>query len=613
MAYAADEVKARFDQATRYYGTISHDLTGFSAALRQSIGAPPTPFSPQWTPPPPPGAITPPPAPTLQGITVSTPSTPGAFTEGKPNITVDEFTDAAPSLYLPSAPTVSYGPAPTVPAVGAVAMPDEPALVDVALPTFLSLNTPTFGGVDLHYDYLNKLEDIPTLELVQPTPYHYARGPEYASALLDNLKAVLNERIKGGTGLNPAVEQAIWDRARSRETQTALANEAEVMRNSEALGFQLPSGVLAAQLREAQQNYYDKLSGLSRDVAIKQAELEQENLKQTIAQGMQLEGQLIDYSLKLEQMTFDAAKTAAENAIQIYNGQVEKFKALLAAYDTYAAAYKTIMDAELSKVEVYKAELQGEQAKAEINNSLVQRYKAQIEAGMSRVEVYKAQVGAANTRVQLEQTKLSAVGEQIKAYVAQVNAETAKVEAYKAGVQAETAKVEIYSAKAQAYGIKTNAQAEKARAEISRFNALAQAKEAEWRGFEAQVRAEASRLDAIASHSGALTANYKVQAEVLQASASLQERAWEASAKQYEAGQNYAMQAAKMNGDWQMQAAEARRDVAKVGTQVYAQLVASALGMVNVSAGISYGQSVGVSYSYGGDVDSSVAPVTNIE
>lgn len=584
---AARIVNQKFEQAKNYADAATNALTSFTGALNASIGAPPTPFSPQWSPPAPPDAITPPTAPTLQEVTLNKPSTPGPFTEGKPNIVIETFTEASPSLNLPAAPTVNYGPAPAVPAVGAVAMPDEPAPVDVALPTFLSLNTPTFGGVDLHYDYLNKLEDIPTLELVQPTPYHYARGPKYASALLDNLKAVLNERIKGGTGLNPAVEQAIWDRARSRETQTALANEAEVMRQSEALGFQLPSGVLAAQLREAQQNYYDKLSGLSRDVAIKQAELEQENLKQTIAQGMQLEGQLIDYSLKLEQMTFDAAKTAAENAIQIYNGQVEKFKALLAAYDTYAAAYKTIMDAELSKVEVYKAELQGEQAKAEINNSLVQRYKAQIEAGMSRVEVYKAQVGAANTRVQLEQTKLSAVGEQIKAYVAQVNAETAKVEAYKAGVQAETAKVEIYSAKAQAYGIKTSAQAEKARAEVSRFNALAQAKEAEWRGFEAQVRAEASRLDAIASHSGALTANYKAEAEVLQASASLQERAWEASAKQYEAGQNYAMQAAKMNGDWQMQATEARRDVAKAGTQVYAQLVASSYGMVNASAGIS--------------------------
>lgn len=67
--------------------------------------------------------------------------------------------------------------------------------------------------------------------------------------------------MNGGTGLAPAVEQAIWDRARSRETQTALANQTEVMRTSEALGFPLPSGVLASQLRAAQEDYYNKLSG----------------------------------------------------------------------------------------------------------------------------------------------------------------------------------------------------------------------------------------------------------------------------------------------------------------------------------------------------------------
>ena len=33
----------------------------------------------------------------------------------------------------------------------------------------------------------------------------------YASQLLDNLKAQLNARIQGGTGLAPAVEQGIWD------------------------------------------------------------------------------------------------------------------------------------------------------------------------------------------------------------------------------------------------------------------------------------------------------------------------------------------------------------------------------------------------------------------
>lgn len=611
MSGAGNVVAATLTAAQNYASAATSHMGTFTAALTGADFTPPT-FSQSWVSP---GGFTPVHVGSftpekVDAIDTTGQPPPGVFTS--PDIVIDDFTEAAPSLYLPSAPTVSYGPTPVVPAAGTVALPDDPVLVDVALPTFLSLNTPTFAGVDLHYDYLNKLEKIPTLELVQPTPYHYARGPEYASALLDNLKAVLNERIKGGTGLNPAVEQAIWDRARSRETQTALANEAEVMRQSEALGFQLPSGVLAAQLREAQQAYYDKLSGFSRDVAIKQAEMEQENLKQTIEQGMQLEGQLIDYSLKLEQMTFEAAKAAAENAIQIYNGQVEKFKALLAAYDTYAAAYKTIMDAELSKVEVYKAELQGEQAKAEINNSLVQRYKAQIEAGMSRVEVYKAQVGAANTLVQLEQTKLGAVGEQIKAYVAQVNAETAKIEAYKAGVQAESTKMEIYRVKAQVFSAKAGAQAEKARAEISRFGAQVQQQGMAWEGYKALMAARGARAQSQAASATAAADAFRAKANANEAENTANARKWEAEIQQYAASQNYAMQIAKINGDWALRANGARIDAAKAGAQVYAQLTASAYGMVNASAGVSLGSTNSVGYSYGGDVQGTVAPVNMV-
>ena len=611
MASAAELVNQSFANAQNYAATAQQALTGFTDALSTSIYAPPT-ISVTWNSLAAPTLPSLPSVPTMPTIAFAAPTAPGEWALAEPVITVDDFTELSPTLNLPNAPTVTYGTAPSVPSVANVAVPDAPTLAAVAVPTYLGLSTPTFAGVDLHTDYLTKLDNIPTLDLVAPTPYSYALGPEYASALLTGLKATLNNRLAGGTGLPAAVEQAIWDRARSRETQTALANEAEVMRASEAMGFQLPSGVLAAQLREAQQAYYDKLSGLSRDIGIKQAELEQENLKQTIAAGMDLEGKLIDYSLQLERMTFEAAKTAADNAVQIYNAQVEQFKALLSAYNTYAVAYKTIMDAELSKVEVYKAELQAEQTKADVNNSLVQQYKAQIEAGLAYVEIYKAQVGAANTLIQLEQAKIGAAGEQIRAYVAQVNAETSKVEAYKAGVQAEATKVEVYRVKAQAFSAKTGAQAEKARAEISRYTALAQAKEAQWRGYTAQVEAERSRIAALGTQSTALLEGYKAGAAAVETEAGMHTKVWETQIRQYEASQNIAIQAAKINGDFTIQTNNARLDAAKAGTQVYAQLTSSAYGMMHTSAGISGSASMSVGYSYGGDVSGTVSPVQSI-
>ena len=604
MASPAEQVDKVFTKADQYAKAAESGLKAFTARLEA------TDFSPaintngfKWDDVKPPTIPSSPSLPSLPQITfVSQGTGPAPLTEVLPNVVIETFTDAAPVIAFPSAPTVSYGAVPAVPSVGAISLPAAPALVMPDAPNFLAINAVSFGGVDLHEDWLTRLEDVPTLTLASPTPYSYVAGPEYASSLLDNLKSRLMERMSGGTGLSPAVEQALWDRARSRETTTALANQAEIMRTSEAMGYPLPSGLLAAQMRQAQKDYYDKLSGLSRDIAIKQADLEQENMRQAIAAGMQLEGQLIDYSYKMEAMAFEASKTAAEMALQAYNAAIERFKALLQGYQTYASAYKTIIDGQMAKVEVYKAQLQGEEIKGQINASLVAQYKASIEAGMAQVEIYRAQVSAAQTLVQLEQAKIGAAGEQIRAYVAQVNAETAKVEAYKASVEAEQTKVTVYKVKADAFTAKVGAQAEYARAMVSRYNALVSAKTGEWEGYRARVQAESVRMDALGKQSGAMLDAYRINMTGIQAQAEMHTKQWEVAIKQKEAAAQIGMQAEKMNADIVASADARRLDAVKAGTQVYAQLVASAYSMMKVSAGVDGRSSTSVSYNYAGRV-----------
>lgn len=568
--------------------TAKSQMSGFTSALDDSIYAPPA-ISVQWAAIAPPSVPDMPNMPSTPSLSFNEPAVPGAFTDvlDADDIVIDEFAERLPTLNFGPAPSLSIGSAPPVPGVRDVPVPDAPTVVLPDVPTFLSISTPTFGGVNLHEDWLAKLEDVPELQLLQPEPMDYRPGAAYQSGLLTNMQALLNERLRGGTGLDAAVEQALWDRARDRETQIALAGEAEIMRSAEAAGFPLPAGTLAAQVTDARRAYHDKLSGLSRDIAIKQAELEQENLKQTITMGIQLESQLMDYAIKLEQLAFEAAKAVADNAVQVYNAGVEYYRTLLSAYQTYAAAYKTIIDAELTKVEVYKAQLQGEQTKAEINTALVQQYKAQIEGSMAQVEIYKAQVSAAQTLVQLEQSKVQAAGEQIRAFVATVNAEVSKVEAYKASVGAEGTKVEAFKSLAQAFAAKAGVQAEKARVGIARYSALTQANAAQWDGYRARVAAESARVDALARHSGVVVDGYKIAATATTAKAELAARMWEASVKQYEGAQNVMLQSAKINMDAVVYANNARLDAAKVGAQIFAQQVASAYNIVNTSASIS--------------------------
>ena len=609
MAGPSELVTSTFSLARDYAQNAQDKLGDFTDALADNIFTPSL-IDVSWASVPAPALPGRPPEPPMPDISLVMPTTtPGELSEALPTIQVDTFTEAAPTLQMPVAPTLSYGAVPAVPDIADVAVPGAPTIEDVPLPTLLAVNAVPFAGVNLREDWLQRLENLPELEIVAPTPFEYAPGPQYASQLLDSLKAVLRQRIAGGTGLPPEIEQAIWDRARSRETHISLGNQAQVLRTGEALGFPLPPGVLAEQLRNAQREHTDKLSELSRDIAIKQADLEQANLRDTIAAGMQLEGQLIQYSLDLEKLTFESARVAAENAVQVFNGRVAQFQALMQAFQTYAAVYKTIIDGELSKVEVYKAQLQGEQAKADINRALVDQYKAQVEASMSRVEIFRAQVGAAQTLVELERAKIGAAGEQIRGFVAQVNAETAKVEAYKASVEAEAKKIDIYKVKADAFASRVQSQVAYSNALVSRYSAIVQAKTAEWSGWRARVEAESARMQALGTQSAALLDAYKAANAAVEREAAMHTKIWEAKIQEYGAGRSLALQAAKANNEAIATANAARLDASKAGSQVYAQLVSSALGMMRTSAGISGSGSTSVSYNYSGAVSGAVPPI----
>ena len=611
MPTPAEQVDETFTNAQAYAAAATAGLTPFTNALNAAVQANQIPtISFSWVTPEAPELPEMPDVPVMPTIAFNEPTNvPGEFTEVLPGIAIDTAVPAMPELEVPAAPVLNFGLTPVVPAINSVTVPDAPTVTVPEAPTFLTLTPVAFGGVNMHEDWLAGLAAMPTLDLLEPTPYSYARGPEYASQVLDTLKAKLLERLSGGTGLPAHIEQLIFGRAVDREAKQAQANVDEVMRSGENLGYHFPPGVVAAQLRQAQKNLHDKASELSREIAIKQAELEQSNIRDTITAGVQLEGTLIDYSYKLEALTFETAKVAAENALAIYNAAVEKFRGLLQAYQTYTGAYKTLIDAELSKVEVYKAQLAGEQAKADINKTLVDQYKAQIEAGMSTVEIYRAQVGAAQTLVELEKAKIGAAGEQIRAFTATVNAETSKVEAYKALVQAESVKGDIYKSQVAAYTSRAQVQGELARAQVSRYEAIARAKSAEWEGYRARLGAESTRLQALGQQSEAQLAGFKAHASAIEYKAQSYIARWNASVTNYQKGRELLLQTAKINSDNLLATRAAALDASKAGAQVYAQLTSSAWGMIHASASVSGSGSTSVSYAYKGDVSGTVTPL----
>ena len=584
----AEIVQDKYERSIALADSASAAADSMQAALNASIYTPPT-ISVKWATIAAPNLPEVPNLPAMPSVDFAVPGDmPGRLDLASiPDVEVVGFDLQPPTMDFGAAPEVVIGQAPALPQMRDVAIPDAPDVSLPDAPTFLSLTTHSFGGVNLHEGWLAKLDDAPELQLLEPAPFEFKRAPGYASELLSNLKAIIAARIQGGTGLNPVVEQAIWDRSRDRETQIALAREREVMRGAESLGFPLPSGVLAGQLADARREFHDKLSGLARDIAIKQAELEQSNVKDAIAQGLELEGQMMDQALQLDRLSFEAAKTAADHSIAAHNAALERYKALLDGYRAYAMAYETVIKAEMNKVEVYKALLQAEQTKADINQSLVARYKAEIDGRMAAVEIYKARVQAAQTLVSLEQTRIQAGGEQIRAFVATINAEASKVELFKARAQAEATKQDAYKSQVQAYGAYTSAQAERARVAIAKAQAHISAKELEWSGWKARLSAEVAKMDAGAKQSAILVDGYRVSTNAIEAKAASYMRRWEADIKQYEASSNISLQTAKINTDVAIQTNNARLEAAKIGLATSAQRVASAWSMVSASAAIS--------------------------
>lgn len=583
----AEIVQDKYARSVEFANAAERRVAETQAALNNSFYKPAT-INVQWQSLAAPALPDVPDVPSLPTIDFTVPGNqPAPLVARIEDVQIDDLNIQIPDLDFGTAPEVTFGTAPALPQVRDVAIPDAPDITLPDAPQFLALQTHTFGGVDLHEQWLDKLDTIPELSILEPAPFAYSPGKRYASELLENLKVTLNARIQGGSGILPAVEQQIWDRSRDRETQLALAREQEVMRSAEAMGFPLPSGVLAGQLADARREYLDKLSGLSRDVAIKQAELEQANLKDSIQAALQLESTLLEDTYKLELLAFETSKATADNAIAAHNAAVEQFKALLAGYQAYAGAYETVVKAEMNKVEVFRALLAAEETKANINKSLVERYKAEIDGRMAAVEIYKARVGAAQTLVELERTRIQAGGEQVRAFVATVNAETAKLEAYKARVSAEGSKVEAVGAVARAYGAKVGAQAEKARVAVAMYQAQVQAKGLEWDGWKAQLSAEVAKMDAAARQSSIVLDGYRAGAFAIEAKAGAYMRRWEADIRQYEASQNITLQAAKINADAVMHAYDMAQEANKLGMAASSQQFASAWSAVSAQAQIS--------------------------
>ena len=544
-------------------------------------------------------------------IVWTAPGLPTAFND---TITID---DILPAPFEDEPPELIFGAVPTFTDIA----PDAPGFnveFDIpdltvslpAAPQLLSINVSPFDGVTIPALDVT----IPELTVDAPSIREYVPGAQYTSGLLTTLKSKLQDILdNGGTGLSPDVENAIWDRGREREARAMRDSLAQLDRDAEQMGFALPPGVYIDGRLRIQTEAEANNRGTSREIMIKQAELEQSNVNHALDAAIQLESQLINYSNQVEQRFFDSCKYATEAGVSIYNARVQAYAAYVDAFKARIAVYEATIRGELAKVEAYKAQMDAEQAKATVNRTLLESYKVQIDAALSNVEVFKARVGAIQAKADIEKTKIEIFGEQVRAYAAKVNAYTAGVEGFRATIQAEATKQDAFKSKVQTYSARVEAATSLINARIAAFKARIDGKSAEYDAFKAAVAGESARVQSLATANQSLADSYKAKVSGISSYNDVLTKQWAATIDQAARIAEIGVSTAKANAELYITVRQSAIEAAKVGAQVSAQLGAAALNAINWSSTESTSSSTSTSTSEAHQVSesSSISQSTN--
>lgn len=217
--------------------------------------------------------------------------------------------------------------------------------------------------------------------------------PLAADAFDEATNWLVNSITNGGTGISTAVEEQIWQRGRERVVNDGKRAESQALNDFASRGFSLPSGALAARLQEIRFEQLGKTQELSRDAAIKQADMTVENLR--FAVGLAIDSRMkamqsaADYIRSLMSGTDAAARVASLNSDA-------KARMMAATADMYRAR--------LSRDELaMKIPLSNQDASLKVQGLNLTRY------GQAAGTATTAAVTEANAFAEAAKTALSAV------------------------------------------------------------------------------------------------------------------------------------------------------------------------------------------------------------
>lgn len=515
---------------------------------------------------------------------------------------IPEFNSSIASLNIPSPPPwTAPGEAPVRPDTGEVNIPDAPVITLPQLPTLEDITIPEFAGITLPvFDETEPMFQGSAL----PGILQWAE-PEYQPEIIDEVLEKIRLLWSGGSGLPAAIEQAIVERAMSREDQIASREIDAVAEEFSLRGYTMPSGVQAARADQMRQDLAVKKLALNRELTIKFAEWQIENVRLAVQQGIAAENVFVNLFTNMAARLFEAAKFQIESQIQIYGAQVSLYNAQINAYQIRAQVFDIQVKAALSYIEVFKAEVEAEIARGQINEQRVRTYSAQVQALMSGVEIFKAQMQGAAVEADVIRNTIEAYKADVQAYAERINADKVRFDAYEAQVRGEAAKAGIIDSEARAYAALIQGKVSLADIESKRADIYIQRNRLLLEAYVADLDAEKTRIQSQVGviQAGAQAYTADTQRYSAQASAETAKAQVEVSAKEAELRTNISfyqaqVQAHVSNMEQMIRQAALVVDALKAAGSISSTLAAGAMAGVHVGATLSGSGGVSASGAY---------------
>lgn len=528
---------------------------------------------------------------------------------------------------LPSAPSVPAG-APNVPPTPGnpnyrVEFPDEPVLVNPDAPTLLDPAAPGYvdytGQLPPPRYFEVTLPPVPTLRLDEITfegqrPVY--SGPEldyrdfqfenreYAPLLVNEIKGVILSIFNGGSGLPAAVEDALFERARERESEDSSRAEMQAREEHASRGFKYPAGPLMAKIARVRRDAEKRLSQLSRDQFIEHWRIHIEQLRAAMQNGIALEEVWLRQFVSAEDRRLQAARLALDLSIAVVNAYVSRLNAEAIVYQTDATVYRERLQGELAKVQVYAEQLRGQEIIGNLNENEVRLLTARVGALQGNVTIFEAFIRAYEAQFRANETKVNVWRGQLGANRDKVDLFEAQLRAVSTEISGETEKTNRFRVMADIMG--TQANIWKTKFDVNRDVFNGEIEIERLRRDNAQLSLERVRtiLQGEQTRVGALRDKYastalmsEAKSRVITASAEVKIREFLAELEETKAKLELGLKEGEINVQSMLTFMNLVLRGKETAAQTYAALAAGVTSAANVDASISAGSSFSAQYT----------------